>query len=102
MWAKKMAANRVLKCRSCWSRNRRRKCQRRKEKREERRRKVVNDEGVSKGGLAVGKAVRDMPIGDMGDVRGFSDPSRSLMDMSVAEYSAVDFPPSLLLLDLLD
>jgi len=43
--------------------------------------------------LAVGKAVRDMPIGDMRDVRGFfSDPFRSLMDMSVAEYSAVDFP----------
>ena len=34
--------------------------------------------------------------------RFFSDPFRSLMDMSVAEYSAVDFPPSLLLLDLLD
>ena len=39
----------------------------------------------------MGKAVRDVPIGDMRDVRGFSGPFRSLMDMSVAEYSAVDF-----------
>ena len=71
VWAKKMAANRVSKCRSCWSRNRRRGRQRRKEKREERRRKVVNDEGISRGGLVVGKAVRDMPVGDMRGVRGF-------------------------------
>ena len=56
----------------------------------------------ARGFLALGKAVRDMPIGDMRDVRGFSDPFRSLMDMSVAEYSAVDLPPSLLLLDLID
>ena len=74
----------------------------RKERKEEKKREVVNDESISKGGLAGEKAVRDMSIGGMRDVRGFSGPFRSLMDVFIAEYAAVDFPPSLLLLDLLD
>ena len=73
-----------------------------KKKSKGRKRKSVNDESISKGELARGKAVRDTSIGGMRDARGFSGPSRSSRDVSIAEYSAADSPPFLLPLDLLD